>query len=51
MAASEGISHQVLVTEILHLAADRYQFPAASIHVETGKYRMYKSIFTSEVAS
>jgi D-alanine-D-alanine ligase len=47
MAASEGISHQVLVTEILHLAAERYQFPASSEHIDTGKYRMYKSVIAS----
>ena len=51
MAASEGISHQVLVSEILHLAAERYQFPAASSHFESGKYTMYKSVIASEMAS
>ena len=51
MAASEGISHQVLVSEILHLAAERYQLPAVSGHFESGKYTMYKSVIASEMAS
>jgi D-alanine-D-alanine ligase len=46
MAATEGISHQVLVTEILHLAAERYQFTAFAEKFVPSRYDLYKTVVT-----
>ncbi len=51
MAAAEGISHQLLITEILHLAAERYQFSAAAEKFMPSKYAMYKTVVRSDKAS
>lgn len=46
MAASEGISHQVLISEILHLAAERYGFGSSSVaqemHMDTSQASSFK---------
>ncbi len=47
MAAAEGISHQVLITEILHLAAERYQLTAFAEKFVHSKYEMYKTVVKS----
>lgn len=44
MAAAEGISHQVLISEILHLAAERYQLTAASEKILSNRYEIYKIV-------
>ena len=43
MAATEGISHQVLITEILHLAAERHQFSASTGEFVPSKYERHKT--------
>jgi D-alanine-D-alanine ligase len=51
MAAAEGISHQVLITEILHLAAERYRFTAFAENFVPSRYDLYKTVVRSNKAS
>jgi D-alanine-D-alanine ligase len=44
MAAAEGISHQILITEILHLAAERYRFTAFADKFVPSRYDLYKTV-------
>jgi D-alanine-D-alanine ligase len=48
MAAAEGISYQLLITEILHLAAERHQDIAFADQIVPSKYDLYKTVIRAD---